>query len=109
MRRGTVVDFDTVPTPLTYAAKGTSSGLDVRRLGQALAIEALDDERYAGRVSGDFDVRASGTTLEELTLSASGTLRDSAMWGTHVPEMSFKAEHRRFRADGRRQGRASIS
>ena len=52
---------------------------------------ALEDERYAGRVSGDFDVQAAGTSLEELTLSASGTLVDSAMWGTHVPEMSFKA------------------
>ena len=58
--------------------------MDVRRLGRALEIAALDDDRYAGRVSGDFDVRASGTTLEELTLSASGTLTESAMWGTHV-------------------------
>ncbi len=45
----------------------------------------------AGRVNGDFDVQAAGTSLEELRLSASGTLSDSAMWGTHVPEMSFKA------------------
>ena len=53
---------------------------------------SLDDDRYAGRVSGDFDVRASGTTLEELTLAASGTLTESAMWGTHVKEMAFKAD-----------------
>ena len=36
-------------------------------------------------------MQAAGTSLEELTLDASGTLVDSAMWGTHVPEMSFKA------------------
>ncbi len=43
-------------------------------------------------MSGIFDVRASGTSLDELTLSASGTLTDSAMWGTHVPEMTFKTD-----------------
>jgi hypothetical protein len=42
-------------------------------------------------VNGDFDVHAAGTSLEELQLSARGTLSDSAMWGTHVPEMSFTA------------------
>jgi len=89
---GTVVEFDNIATPFAYAAKGTLNGLDARRLGRALEISALDDERYAGRVSGDFDVSASGTTLEELTLSASGTLTDSAMWGAHVPTMAFKAD-----------------
>ena len=32
-----------------------------------------------------FDVKARGPSLEELKLSATGTLTDSAMWGTHVP------------------------
>jgi autotransporter translocation and assembly factor TamB len=89
---GTVVDFDNVATPFAYAARGTLNGMDVRRLGRALEIDWLDDDRYAGRVTGDFDMRASGTTLGELKLSASGTLTDSAMWGTHVPAMAFKAE-----------------
>ena len=35
--------------------------------------------------------RPQARSLDELRLSASGTLSDSAMWGTHVPEMSFKA------------------
>jgi autotransporter translocation and assembly factor TamB len=89
---GTVVEFDNAVTPFAYAAKGSLSGMDVRRLGRALEVEALDDERYAGRVSGDFDMRASGTTLEELTLAASGTLTDSAMWGTHIRTLAFKAD-----------------
>ena len=89
---GTVVEFDTVAQPLSYAARGTLHGMDVRRLGKALDISALDDDRYDGRVNGSFDLRASGTSLDELTLSASGTLTDSAMWGTHVSEMTFKAD-----------------
>ena len=89
---GTVVEFDTVAQPLSYAARGTLHGMDVRRLGKALDIRALDDDRYDGLVNGSFDLRASGTALDELTLSASGTLTDSAMWGTHVSEMTFKAD-----------------
>jgi hypothetical protein len=89
---GTVVEFDTIAQPLSYAAKGTVNGLDVRRLGKALDIDALDDDRYDGRVNGAFDVRASGTSLDQLTLSASGTLADSSMWGIHVPEMTFKSD-----------------
>jgi autotransporter translocation and assembly factor TamB len=89
---GTVVEFDTVAQPLLYAARGTLHGMDVRRLGKALDIRALDDDRYDGRVNGSFDLRASGTSLDELTLSASGTLTDSAMWGTHVSEMTFKTD-----------------
>ena len=88
----TVVEFDTVAQPLSYAARGTLHGMDVRRLGKALDIRALDDDRYDGRVNGSFDLRASGTSLDELTLSASGTLTDSAMWGTHVSEMTFKTD-----------------
>ena len=45
---GTVVDFDNAVTPFAYAARGTLSGMDVRRLGKALEIESLDDGRYAG-------------------------------------------------------------
>jgi autotransporter translocation and assembly factor TamB len=89
---GTVVEFDNVASPFAYGARGSLQGMDVRRLGRALEIQALNDERYAGRVSGDFDVKASGTSLEELKLSATGTLRDTAMWGTHVPAMTFKAD-----------------
>ncbi len=89
---GTVVEVDTVAQPLSYAARGTVHGMDVRRLGKALDIGALDDDRYDGQVNGAFDLRASGTSLDELTLSASGTLTDSSMWGTHVPEMTFKTD-----------------
>ena len=89
---GTVVEVDTVAQPLSYAARGTVHGMDVRRLGNALDIGALDDDRYDGQVNGAFDLRASGTSLDQLTLSASGSLTDSSMWGIHVPEMTFKTD-----------------
>ena len=89
---GTVVEFDTGARPLSYAARGAVSGMDIRRIGRALEIEALDDERFDGRTSGDFDMKASGTTLEDLTLGASGTLTDSTTWGTHLPAMTFQAD-----------------
>jgi translocation and assembly module TamB len=86
---GTVVEFDAAATPMAYGAQGALDGLDVRRLGQALEIDALTDPRYQGTVNGSFDLRASGTALKDLTLDANGTLTDTTMWGMHVPSMAF--------------------
>jgi autotransporter translocation and assembly factor TamB len=87
---GTIGSVESSAGRLAYTGKGTVSGLNVRRLGKALKIASLDDPLYDGRVNGTFDVSGTGTTVAEMTLNASGTLTDSAMVGTHVPEMTFK-------------------
>ena len=87
---GTVAEFRTVKGALSYAARGSVTGMNPRRLGKALEIQALDDPRYDGRVSGSFDVKGAGTTLKALELEAAGTLRDSVVMGTYLPEMAFK-------------------
>jgi autotransporter translocation and assembly factor TamB len=89
---GTIVSFDTGAKPLAYSATGTVANLDVERLGRALGIAALSDARYTGPVNGSFDVTAAGTSLAELDLRASGTLRDTSMWGTRVASMDFTTE-----------------
>jgi autotransporter translocation and assembly factor TamB len=89
---GTIVEFDTAHGPFAYGGRGTVSNLDVRRLGRALAIVSLDDPLYDGRVGGSFDVKGSGTSLDELTLNASGTLVNSTIAGTHTQEMTFKTD-----------------
>ena len=50
--RADLTRVDTVAQPLSYAARGTLHGMDVRRLGKALDIRALEDDRYDGRVNG---------------------------------------------------------
>ena len=92
MRDGTVVEFETGNGPFSYAARGSLTGLDVRRLGNALNLPALDKPLYDGRVSGAFDVTGSGTALEDLTLKASGTLTDSSIAGMHTPQMAFTTQ-----------------
>jgi autotransporter translocation and assembly factor TamB len=87
---GTVATFESANDRIAYSGKGTVSGLNVRRLGKALNIASLDDPRYDGRVNGTFDVSGTGTTVAGMTLNAAGTLTDSSMVGTHVPEMTFK-------------------
>jgi autotransporter translocation and assembly factor TamB len=89
---GTTVQFETGHGPFSYGGAGTVDQFNLRRLGKALQIDVLDDPLYDGNVNGSFDVKASGTTLEELKLSSSGTVRDSAMVGTHVSEMTFTAD-----------------
>jgi translocation and assembly module TamB len=87
---GTTVRFETGKNLLAYGGNGRVAGLNVRRLGTALGITTLDDPRYDGVVNGTFDVSGSGSALARLDLTASGTLTDSSMLGTHVPQMTFK-------------------
>lgn len=72
-----------------FEATGDVEGLDLIRLGRALDIEALQDERYAGVVSGAFTVEGVQQPQEDLRLAASGTLRDTRILGGRLPSMAF--------------------
>lgn len=85
----TTVEIDVQPRSLSYGGKGSVTDLDVRRLGKALQITALDDPRYDGRVNGSFDIKGSGTSLAELALTANGTLNDTTLMGTHTNNLLF--------------------
>ncbi|HEY7500768.1 MAG TPA: translocation/assembly module TamB domain-containing protein, partial [Vicinamibacterales bacterium] len=89
---GTVAQYDVAAGRIAYGARGSLSGLDVRRLGRALELPALDKPLYEGRVNGAFDVAGSGTTLAQLALKASGTLTDSSIAGLHTPQMAFNTQ-----------------
>jgi autotransporter translocation and assembly factor TamB len=88
---GTLLGFDVGPGRLAYSARGAATDLDLPRLGRALDVQALVDPLYEGRVNGAFDVRGSGTTIEKMTLDASGTLRKTIVGGTTLPELTFAA------------------
>jgi translocation and assembly module TamB len=88
---GTVARFEAGNGPVSYAARGHVSDLHLPRLGRALRVATLDDPRYEGSVTGDFDVTGSGTALKEMTLDATGTLTDSSAVGTHLSELAFSA------------------
>jgi autotransporter translocation and assembly factor TamB len=88
---GTVGEIDTTQRLLTYSAKGTVSNLNLVQIGTALEIDTLSLPKYDSEVNGDFDVRGSGTTLETLTLDASGTVTDTSIMGARLPQTTFDA------------------
>jgi autotransporter translocation and assembly factor TamB len=88
---GTVGTIDNSERLLRYSAKGTVSNLNLVQIGSALEIEALSLPKYDSEVNGDFDVRGSGTTLETLTLDASGTAIDTSIMGARLPKTTFVA------------------
>ena len=89
---GTVVGFEVAPKHFAYSAKGAAGDIDLQRLGRVLEIEALRDPLYEGRVFGGFDVKGSGTTMAELALDASGTLRSTTLGGALLPHMTFETQ-----------------
>lgn len=99
--KGTVAEFNVSPQAVTYSARGSVAELNVQRVGRAMRIAALDKPAYDGRIHGDFDVKGSvprrtktegareNSTLREMTLDASGTLRDSTIMGGTLPQLAF--------------------
>ena len=88
---GTTGRFTRTPTGFTFGAAGTIAGLDLQRLGGALQIAALREERFAGTVNGQFDVTGEQRGRAGLRVDASGTLADTTVMGGRLPEMAFTA------------------
>jgi autotransporter translocation and assembly factor TamB len=80
---GTVATFDTAGTGLAYTAKGSVRGLDPQRLGRALDVEVLSQDRFAGAISGTFSVEGVGGNVRPLTVA----LKDSRLFGGAIPSL----------------------
>ncbi len=102
---GTIAEFATSKGTVSYAARGDVADVDLQRIGQVFKVAALDDPQYASRLNGPFDVKGSGTTVERMTLDATGTLRDSDLMGAHLPEMQYEAHLNAGVLDARAKGR----
>jgi hypothetical protein len=101
---GTVASFaSNGPGRVEYAAKGAVADLDLRRIGRAMRIEAISASRFESDVNAQFDLKGSGTTVEAMTLDASGRLTDSRLFGGDVPGLAFEAHL----ADGALKARAT--
>lgn len=88
---GTVASFRVDgPGQVEYAARGSVTGLNLRRIGRGLELDALAEERFESDVNARFDLRGRGTGAETLTLKATGQLTDSALLGGRVPALNFE-------------------
>jgi autotransporter translocation and assembly factor TamB len=113
---GTMAEFKLAPGAISYSAKGSVSDLDLERIGRAFNVAALAKPDYASRVNGTFDVSGSlprrpaarketASSLAEMTLDASGRLKDSEIMGGRLPDLGFSAQlangELKAHADGR--------
>lgn len=114
---GTKATFRLQPDAISYSAKGSVANLDAQRLGRKLDIAALAKPAYASNVNATFDVtgsmprRAPGATKEtesalaEMTLTASGALKNSEIMGGTIPNLSFQATLANGALNGQADGR----
>jgi autotransporter translocation and assembly factor TamB len=71
---GTVGSIDTQQKPVRYAGDGEIDGINLRRFGEGLDVGWLQQPRYAGTISGHFNVDGSGTSVATLVLTGGGRL-----------------------------------
>ncbi|HJR59577.1 MAG TPA: translocation/assembly module TamB domain-containing protein [Vicinamibacterales bacterium] len=113
---GTVATFSVQPRAISYSATGTVADLDLERVGRAFQVAAIARPEYASRVNGSFEVKGSvprrpagrrehDTLIAEMTLDASGRLKDSEIMGGRLPELAFETQI----ANGGLKGRADGS
>ena len=63
---------------------GGVTGLDVARVGRALEVEAISDERFVSQLNGQVAVDGSGTSLSTLRLTAMAGLEPSSAFGVSL-------------------------
>lgn len=88
---GLTATFDRSPGAYSFEATGDVEDLDLQRLGAALDVRALQDERYRGTVNGAFTVQGTRAEGDVLRLTARGTLRDTRVFNGLVPQMEVEA------------------
>jgi autotransporter translocation and assembly factor TamB len=71
---GTIGSIDTQVRPVHYTGDGEISGIDLNHFGEGLDVAWLREPRYAGTVSGHFNVDGRGTTVATLALTGGGRL-----------------------------------
>ena len=71
---GTVGSIDTSQKPIRFTGDGDVDGMNLRVFGEGLGVGWLQEPRYAGTVSGHFQVQGAGTDRTTLTLTGGGRL-----------------------------------
>jgi translocation and assembly module TamB len=73
--------IDTTIRPLHYRGQGPVVGIDLPRFARELDIGWLRDPRYAGTISGNFQVEATGADPATMTLAGGGHLTRANLFG----------------------------
>ena len=93
---------------LSYTAHGSATDVNLATLAHAFNVAALDSPDYDSRINGQFDVSASGTTVDQMKIDAAGTVSGTEFYGGTIPQATFDAHLAdnalRWRANGSFQG-----
>jgi autotransporter translocation and assembly factor TamB len=105
---GTSAEFGIVtgprrPLDARYAARGGIRNVNLRAIGEAFNIAALNKPDYDSRINADFDVKGNGTAIDTMTLDGNATITDSQLMGGSVPRLAVDAHL----ANGAVRGRAN--
>ncbi|MEO5896733.1 MAG: translocation/assembly module TamB domain-containing protein [Vicinamibacterales bacterium] len=113
---GTFATFALTPRTISYSSRGSVEDLDVERIGRAFTVAAIAKPEYASRLTGTFDVtgsqprsvpgrRQQDSSIAEMTLDATGMLKNSAIMGGNLPELGFEAHMANGALAGKANGR----
>jgi autotransporter translocation and assembly factor TamB len=89
---------------LSYAGRGEVHDLNLKSVGEAFQIVALDKPEYDSRINTTFDVKGSGTTAEAMQVDATGTATNSEVFGGTLPRMAYEAHLSNNALNGRATG-----
>ena len=88
---GSTVGFTMDGDAIGYRADATVSDLNLQRVGEEFRIPALAADRYKSSINGHVVANGRGTKLDEMDVTANGTLADTTILGGTVPQLAFDA------------------
>ena len=113
---GTTVEFSVRPGTISYTSRGSVEDLDLEQIGRAFNLSAIAKPEYTSRLTGTFDAkgtvprrppgrRETDSSIAEMTLDASGMLKNSEILGGTLPELAYEAHLANGSLSGRADGR----
>lgn len=76
---------------LSYRADAVVNNLDLEQVGRSFDVAALAESRYQSLINLRVTFDGSGTTPEEMCLTARGAIENSTLLGGQVPRLAFDA------------------
>ncbi|HXD74173.1 MAG TPA: translocation/assembly module TamB domain-containing protein, partial [Vicinamibacterales bacterium] len=88
---GATASFLFEPNVTQYSADMNVLDVDLKRIGDQFNIMALQDPKYRTNLNGHVTAKVNGTAVETMSLSASGALTNSTLFGGTVPTLTFES------------------
>ncbi|MBW8861915.1 MAG: translocation/assembly module TamB domain-containing protein [Acidobacteria bacterium] len=88
---GSTAGFTMNGKAIGYSADATVQNLDLQRVGREFNVPALADDKYKSTINARLVANGSGTTPQEMDLTARGSFTDTTLMGGTIPQLDFDA------------------